>query len=127
MRNSLSQFQHFLRVALVALPVLLLLGLNGRAVTLLRPLGTPTQSRVSALPRATVIKQKIVLEAASPLGAYVAPAAVLGWLPPTLPLAWQPRLVRRAIAAATAAAPLTFVAQQCHQLLLRAALSPQAP
>ena len=127
MRNSLSQFQHFLRVALVALPVLLLLGLNGRAVTLLRPLGPPAQSRVSALPRATVVRQKVVLEAASPLGAYVAPAAALGWLPAPLPAAWLPRLVRRATAAVPLVAPAAFVAQLCHQRLLGAALSPQAP
>lgn len=124
MRNSLSQFQHLLRVALVALP--LLLGLNGRAVTLLRPLGSPTQSRVSTLPRATVIRQKVVLEAASPLGAYVAPAAALGWPPATLPAAWVPRRLRRAVAAPLVA-PAAFVAQLCHQCQLGAAILAQAP
>lgn len=132
MRNSISQFKQFLRVALVALPVLLLLGLNGRTVSLLRPLGAPTQQRLSALPsqtrpRATVIKQKVVLEAASPLGAYVAPAEALGWLPGTVPTAWLPRLVRRAVAAAPLAEATAFVALLCRQRLLSGALSPQAP
>lgn len=132
MRNSISQFKQFLRVALVALPVLLLLGLNGRTVSLLRPLGAPTQQRLSALPyqarpRATVIRQKVVLEAASPLGAYVASAAALGWLPLTVPTAWLPRLVRRALAAASLAEATAFVALRCRQRLLSGALSPQAP
>lgn len=131
MRNSISQFKQFLRVALVALPVLLLLGLNGRMVSLLRPLSAPTQQKLSALPyqarpRATVIKQKVVLEAA-PLGAYVAPAEVLGWLPFVVPAAWRPRLVRRAGAAAPLAEAATFVALLCRQRLLSSALSPQAP
>ena len=127
MYNSISQFKHFLRVALVALPVLLLLGLNGRTVSLLRPVGPPAQSRLSAAPRATVIKQKVVLEAASPLGAYVAPAFALGWLPATLPAAWLPGLVRRAVAATRLAPAAGYVALLCRQRLLSVALSPQAP
>lgn len=126
MRYSLSQFKQFIRVALVALPVLLLLGLNGRVVRLLRPTH-PATTQVSAAPRATVIKQKVLLEAASPLGSYVAPAFALGWLPATLPATWLPRLVRRAVAQATAGTPATFVAQLCRQRLLVSALSPQAP
>ena len=125
MRYSLSQFMHLLRVALVALPVLLLLGLNGRTVSLLRPAGPARQ--VSAAPRATVIKQKVMLEAASPLGSYVAPAFALGWLPEAMPAAWLPRLVRRAVVAAQAKAPSAYVAALCRQRLLGAALSPQAP
>lgn len=127
MYNSISPFKHFLRVALVALPLLLLLGLNGRTVSLLRPASAPAQSRLSAAPRATVIRQKVVLEAASPLGAYVAPALALGWLPGTLPTTWLPRLVRRAVAAAPLAETGVFVALLCRQRLLSAALSPQAP
>jgi len=126
MRYSLAQFKQLLRVALVALPVLLLLGLNGRTVSLLRP-ASPSQTPVSAIPRATVIKQKVVLEAAAPLGSYVAPAAALGWLPLTLPTTWLPRLVRRAVTAAPLAAPATWVAQACRQRLLAVALTPQAP
>jgi hypothetical protein len=126
MRYSLTQFKHLLRVALVALPVLLLLGLNGRTVSLLRPARAP-KTQVSAAPRATVIKQKVLLEAASPLGSYVAPAFALGWLPGTLPAAWLPRLVRRAVATAGANPAGAFVAQLCRQRLLGAALSPQAP
>jgi len=127
MYNSISSFKHFLRVALLALPLLLLLGLNGRTVSLLRPVSAPAQSRVSVAPRATVIKQKVVLEAASPLGTYVAPAFALGWLPATLPAAWLPRLVRRAVAAAPVKEAGFYVALLCRQRLLRAALSPQAP
>lgn len=126
MRYSLAQFKQLLRVALVALPVLLLLGLNGRMVSLLRP-ASPAATHVSAAPRATVVKQKVLLEAASPLGSYVAPAWALGWLPGTLPAAWLPRLVRRAAALAPVGAPATFVAQLCRQRLLNTALSPQAP
>jgi hypothetical protein len=127
MYNSISQFKHLLRVALLALPLLLLLGLNGRTVSLLRPVGTPAQSRVNAPLRATVIKQKVVFEAASPLGAYVAPVAGLGWLPDALPTTWLPRLVRRAVAAAPVGQASTFVALLCRQRLLSVALSPQAP
>ena len=126
MRYSLAQFKQLLRVALVALPVLLLLGLNGRTVSLLRPV-RPAGTQLSEVPRATVIKQKVMLEAASPLGSYVAPAWALGWLPATLPAAWLPRLVRRAVALAPVGVPATFVAQLCRQRLLGAALSPQAP
>jgi hypothetical protein len=126
MRYSLSQFKQLLRVALVALPVLLLLGLNGRTISLLRP-ASPARSLVSAAPRATVIKQKVLLEAASPLSSYVAPALALEWLPGTLPAAWLPRLVRRALATANVNAPSAFVAQLCRQRLLGTALSPQAP
>jgi hypothetical protein len=127
MYNSISPFKHFLRVALVALPLLLLLGLNGRTVSLLRPVSAPAQSRLSAAPRATVIRQKVVLEAASPLGTYTAPVFALGWLPGTLPAAWLPRLVRRALAAAPLLEGESFVAGLCRQRLLSAALSPQAP
>ena len=126
MRYSLSQFKQLLRVVLVALPVLLLLGLNGRAVSVLRPT-PPAGPQVSTAPRATVIKQRVVLEAASPLGSYVAPAFALGWLPPTPFASWQPRLLRRAVALVQAGTPAAFVAQLCRQRLLVAALSPQAP
>ncbi|MGI4833948.1 MAG: hypothetical protein ACRYFK_10850 [Janthinobacterium lividum] len=125
MSNSVSQFKHLVRVALLALPLLLLLGLNGRTVTLLRPVG-PVGSSASAAPRAMVIRQRVLLEAASPLAHYVAPAA-LGWLPTALPTAWLPRLVRRVIAAAPLGAPAAFVAQLCRQRLLGTALQAQAP
>jgi hypothetical protein len=125
MSNSVSQFKHLVRVALLALPLLLLLGLNGRTVTLLRP-AAPVGSSTTLAPRATVIKQRVVLEAASPLAHYVAPLA-LGWLPATLPTAWLPRLVRRAVATAPLGASGLFVAQLCRQRLLGAALQAQAP
>ena len=127
MRNSISQFKRFFRVALLALPVLLLLGLNGRTVNLLRPVGLPPQSWLSAPPRATVIKQTIILEAASPLGACVTPAMALGWLPGTVPAAWLPHLVRRAVASVATNTQAAFVAQACRQRLLSVVLSPQAP
>jgi hypothetical protein len=126
MRYSVSHFMQALRVALLALPVLLLLGLNGRVVSLLRPI-SPGETQVSAAPRAAVIKQKVTLEAASPVGSYVAPAFALGWLPATLPAAWLPNLVRRAVALAPLGAPASFVAQWCHLRLLGLALAPQAP
>ena len=126
MLYSVTQFKHLLRVALLALPVLLLLGLNGRTVTLLRPADAPAGSRVSAPLRAMVIKQRVLLEAATPLGHYVAPAA-LAWLPTTLPAASLPRLVRRAMVSAVARQPEAFVAQWCRLRLLGAVLAPQAP
>ncbi|WP_151085889.1 hypothetical protein [Hymenobacter baengnokdamensis] len=126
MRYSISQFQHFLRVALVALPVMLLLGLNGRTVSLLRP-SRPTPTQLSVAPRATVIKQQVLLEAASPLSSYVAPAWALAWLPGTLPTTWLPRLVRRAVAQVRLRAPGISVVQLCRQRLLATTLTPQAP
>ena len=126
MRYSLSQFLQLLRVGLVALPVLLLLGLNGRTVSVLRPT-PPAGAQVTTAPRATVVKQKVRLEAAAPADSYVAPAFALGWLPPTPFAGWQPRLVRRAVARASVSRPVAFVAQLCRQRRLRAAVSPQAP
>jgi len=125
MSNSVSQFKHLVRVALLALPLLLLLGLNGRTVTLLRP-AAPAGSSTSLAPRATVIKQRVLLEAASPLAHYVVPS-LLGWLPATWPASWLPRLVRRAVATAPVGAPAVFVAQLCRQRLLGAVLQAQAP
>lgn len=125
MRYSFSQFTRLLRVVLVALPVLLLLGLNGRVVSVLRPT-PPAGAQASAGPRATVVKQKVRLEAAAPADSYLAPVFALGWLPPTPFAGWQPRLVRRAVRAALGA-PVAFVAQQCRLRLLRAAVRAQAP
>jgi hypothetical protein len=125
MSNSVSQFKHLVRVALLALPLLLLLGLNGRTVTLLRP-AAPVGSATTLAPRATVIKQRVLLEAASPLAHYVAPS-LLGWLPATWPASWLPRFVRRAVAAAPVGAPAAFVAQLCRQRLLGVVLQAQAP
>lgn len=110
---------------MLALPLLLLLGLNGRMVTLLRPV-PPTGTQASETPRATTIRQRVMLEAASPLAHYVAPAA-LAWLPLAVPTAWAPRQLRRAVAAAPLGAPAAFVAQLCRQRLLGAVLAPQAP
>lgn len=126
MRYSFSQFLQLLRVVLVALPVLLLLGLNGRAVSVLRPT-PPAGAQANATPRATVVKQKVRLEAAAPADSYVAPAFALGWLPPTPFGDWQPRLLRRAALRAVAGVPVAFVAQLARLRQLRAAVSPQAP
>ena len=125
MSNSVSQYKHLVRVALLALPLLLLLGLNGRTVTLLRP-AAPTGSEAHLSPRATIIKQRVVLEAASPLAPYVA-AAGLAWLPAPQPASWLPRLLCRAVAVVPTGAPAIYVAQLCRQRLLGGVLQAQAP
>ena len=96
MRYSLSQFLQLMRVVLVALPVLLLLGLNGRMVSLLRP-ALPAGAPTSAAPRATVVKQKVRLEAAAPADSYAAPAFGAGLAAPYPPrqLAAAPGAPRR--------------------------------
>ena len=126
MRYSFSQFTQLLRVVLVALPVLLLLGLNGRTVSLLRPT-PPAGAPATAAPRATVVKQKVRLEAAAPAGSWVVPTFALGWLPPTPFGSWQPRLRRRAALRAALGAPVVFVAQAGRLRQLRAAVQAQAP
>lgn len=125
MPHSTHQLKHLLRAAFLALPLLLLLSLNGRTVTLRCPVPA-AGTRLGEATRGTVIKQRVMLEASAPLTHYVAPAA-LAWLPATQPQHWLPRFVRRAVAAAPLAAPTTFVAQLCRQRLLGTVLAPQAP
>jgi len=80
----LSRFWFSLRFALLAATVLLVLGLNQRAVSVLRlPQGTG-QTSLAAPPKATVVKQKVQFEATASLKHFVAPLAD-AWLPmPTL-------------------------------------------
>ncbi len=120
-----------MRLALVALPLLLLLGLNGRTVSVLRAPG-PGETQASAASRATLVRQRVLLEAAAPLRAYLAPSLALGWGPglPAAGLAgadWVRRARAGRCLAATGSAPLTFVAAYCRERLLGAAQSPQAP
>ncbi|MCA8831570.1 hypothetical protein LF252_13120 [Hymenobacter sp. BT728] len=112
-----------LRFALITATVLMVLGLNHQAVATLRVLPTGHQARVDAAPRTAVIKQRVTLEATSPLVLDVAPAtdAWLPW-PLTLPLVqWQPACPA-GLPARPSAVPDFFRAR-----LLLAALSPQAP
>ena len=73
-----------LRFAWLAAAVLLVLGLNQRAVRVWRLPAGPGPTRLSAPPRATVVKQKVLLEATAAPDAFVAPPAV-AWLPAAVP------------------------------------------
>ncbi|MET4109150.1 hypothetical protein [Hymenobacter sp. UYP22] len=112
-----------LRFALITATLLMVLGLNHQAVATLRVLPAGHQARVEAAPRTAVIKQRVTLEATSPLGWYVAPAAE-AWLPLPVLLPnpqWYP---------ASPAGPQvrpSAVPDVFRALLLLAALSPQAP
>lgn len=119
----LTAFLPRLRFALITATLLMVLGLNHQAVATLRVLPTGSQARVEAGPRTAVIKQRVTLEATSPLDGFVAPA-LEAWLPlpVALPLG-QWRLARLAgPRSRPSAVPGFFRAR-----LLRAALSPQAP
>jgi hypothetical protein len=71
----LSRFWFSLRFALLTATVLLVLGLNQRAVSILRPVGKE-EVRLDLPTRATVVKQKVLLEATTLLDHFVAPPAV---------------------------------------------------
>ena len=111
------------RAAALLVAVLLVLGLNQRAVSVWRvPVG---KARVAAAPRAEVVKQKVLLEATAALAHFVAPLP-LAWLPPVAGgRAWLPGL-RRALAAPRLRAGVAAAAVFRARLLGRA-LSPQAP
>jgi hypothetical protein len=112
-----------LRFALITATLLMVLGLNHQAVATLRVLPAGPQARLNVAPRTAVVKQRVNLEATSPLGLYVAPAAD-AWLPlpVLLPLAqWRP-----ACSAGPRARP-SAVPDFFRMRLLLAALSPQAP
>lgn len=125
----MRQFQrHFftsLRFVLLTCSVLLVLGLNQRTVSVLRLPAPKGQARFTAPPKATVVKQKVLLEATASLAHFVAPAAD-AWLPatPTLPT-WLPAL-RRALAAPRLCAGVR-AAEVFRTRLLAVVLSPQAP
>ena len=91
MVQLLSRFWFSLRFAWLTATVLLVLGLNQRAVSILRlPEGTG-QTRLAAPPKATVVKQKVQFEATASLRHFVAPRARgLAAAGPTLAAAWLP-------------------------------------
>ena len=116
----LSRFWFSLRFALLAATVLLVLGLNQRAVSVLRPIGKG-EARFT---RATVVKQKVLLEATSSTKHFVAPPLV-AWLPAAVPNLWLPTL-RQALAVPRLRAGIRMGAV-FRTRLLAVALSPQAP
>ena len=116
----LSRFWFSLRFALLAATVLLVLGLNQRAVSVLRPIGKGEARFV----RATVVKQKVLLEATSSVKHFVAPPLV-AWLPAAVPSLWLPTL-RHALAVPRLRAGIRMGAV-FRARLLAVALSPQAP
>ncbi|MBF9223944.1 hypothetical protein [Hymenobacter ruricola] len=116
----LSRFWFSLRFALLAATVLLVLGLNQRAVSVLRPVGTG-ETRVT---RATVVKQKVLLEATASLKHFVAPP-VVAWLPAAVPAVWLPGL-RQRLAVPRPRAGIR-AGEVFRARLLAVALSPQAP
>ena len=115
-----SRFWFSLRLALLAVPVLLVLGLNQRAVRVLRPLGKG-EARFS---RATVVKQKVLFEATASGKQFVAPL-LAAWLPLGGPGGWRPTL-RRMLAVPHLRAGIG-AGQVFRARLLAVALSPQAP
>jgi hypothetical protein len=119
----LARFWFSLRFALLAAAVLLVLGLNQRAVSVLRPLGKG-ETRLAVPTRATVVKQKVLLEATASLKHFVAPLAV-AWLPAAAPAVWLPTL-RQALAVPRLLAGIR-AGEVFRARLLAVALSPQAP
>ena len=103
--------------------MLLVLGLNQRAVSVLRPVGKG-ETRLNLPTRATVVKQKVLLEATTALDHFVAPPAV-AWLPAAVPAMWLPAL-RRALAVPRPCAGIR-AGEIFRARLLAVALSPQAP
>lgn len=124
MPDLYSRFWFSLRFTLLAASVLLVLGLNQRAVSVLRLPPSPGPSRVAAPPKAAVVKQKVLLEATTALAHFVAPAADAAWLPlPTLAATWRAGLRHRLAVAASCPGP----GEIFRARLLAVALSPQAP
>ena len=125
MSQLIARFWFSLRFAWLAATVLLVLGLNQRAVSVLRlPQGTG-QTRLAAPPKATVVKQKVQFEATGTVKHFVVPLAD-AWLPlPTLGTAWLPAL-RRALVVPRLLAGIR-AGEVFRARLLAVALSPQAP
>ena len=118
----LSRFWFSLRFALLAATVLLVLGLNQRAVSVLR---LPVGKGETRIAKATVVKQKVLFEATAAVKYLVAPLAE-AWLPtPTTATAWLPTL-RRALAVPRLRAGIR-TGEVFRARLLAVALSPQAP
>jgi hypothetical protein len=125
MQVILSRFWFSLRFTMLAASVLLVLGLNQRAVSVLRLPAGQTDTRFSAPPKATVVKQKVLLEATTALSHFVVPAAD-AWLPlPSYAATWLRGL--RLQLAHMAPAPGIGAGEIFRARLLAVALSPQAP
>ena len=120
----LSRLWFSLRFALLTVTVLLVLGLNQRAITVLRLPVSKGETRFAAPPKATVVKQKVLLEAITALDHFVAPPAV-AWLPAAVPSRW-PAALRRALAVPRLRAGVR-AGEFFRVRLLAVALSPQAP
>lgn len=120
----LSRFWFSLRFALLTATVLLVLGLNQRAVSILRLPAGKGDARFAARPKATVIKQKVLLEAAAAPDHFLVPPAGAGVLPAG-PGGWLPAL-RRARTVAHLPAGV-HPGEFFRARLLTVALSPQAP
>lgn len=124
----MRQFQrHFftsLRFVLLTLSVLLVLGLNQRTVSVLRLPDGKGPTRFTAPPKATVVKQKVLLEATTSLAHFVAPAADM-WLPTSPTVCWRPTM-RRALAVPCLCVGVR-AAEVFRTRLLAVVLSPQAP
>ena len=120
MSALLTRFWSSLRFALLAATVLLVLGLNQRAVSVLRPVGKG-EARFS---RATVVKQKVLFEATASGKHFVAPV-LLAWLPAAVPTLWLPTL-RQRLAVPRRRAGIR-AGEVFRARLLAVALSPQAP
>lgn len=120
-----TRFWFSLRLTLLAVSALLVLGLNQRTVSLLQAQVPAKTTRFAVPPRATVIKQKVTLEATASLANFVAPAADM-WLPtPAHAAMWLPGL-RRALACPALPAGIGAGAV-FRARMLAVALSPQAP
>lgn len=118
----LTAFLPRLRFALLTATVLFVLSLNHQAVATLRVVPVGKTAHVTA-GRTAVVKQRVTLEATSPLGHFLAPAAD-AWLPLPAPLAapvWRP-VGRKEPQPRPCAVPDLF-----RTRLLVAALSPHAP
>ena len=116
----LSRFWFSLRFALLAATVLLVLGLNQRAVSVLRPVGK-SEARFTHV---TVVKQKVLLEATASLHHFVV-SPLVAWLPPAVPGLWLPTL-RQALAVPRLRVGIRM-GEVFRARLLAVALSPQAP
>jgi hypothetical protein len=124
MRSIQRYFFTSLRFVLLTLSVLLVLGLNQRAVSVWRLPASKGQTRFTAPPKATVVKQKVLLEATASLAHFVAPAAD-AWLPSSPTVCWRPAL-RRALAVTRLCVGVR-AGEVFRQRLLAVVLSPQAP
>ena len=127
MFNSLRPVFTAFRAAALLVAVLLVLGLNQRAVSVWRLPNPPAgKVRLAGAPRATVVKQKVTLEATASLAHFVAPLPV-AWLPLLAGSSASPwAMLRRALAVLPVRAGVSAAAV-FRVRLLAVALSPQAP